>query len=147
MMTFAARLAKLPRCWRPGMLAIPGIGSVYRGWCRILSVDSDGNVSAWTDEDGIILTAKDVGFLDFAAALVPDLTDPATVGAIAAWCREVCGNPCLYATCTPGEDSGDVDRWHIRELHRYGSITASFGKYPTEVDAWAALLFMKLEPK
>jgi hypothetical protein len=67
-----------------------------------------------------------------------DLTDPATVGCLAAWCREVYGDPFLHAVPTGA-------RWQIRTggwRHR-----PAVAEGITECDAWAAAILAKLEPK
>ena len=142
-MTPAERLAKLPGCWRPGMLGVfaPGAGQV--GWIRILRVGPDGAVYSWVDDGGWIGTATD-GEADLSEYVL-DLTDPATVGCLAAWCREVCGMP-MYA-------STDDGRWYVSALYPDGASVWGMSPawrvvtedHDTEGEAWAAALLDKLE--
>jgi len=131
--TPAQRLARLPWCWRGGMRYRL---SPTHPWTRYDGDDaSDGDGNPCRESEPTM-----------RSPLVQiDLTDPATVGCLAAWAREVRGDPCLYAVCVPGEEPGDADSWHIREPLRYGSRSVSPASFATEGDAWAAAILAKLE--
>lgn len=122
----AVRLARLTGCWRPHM--VYDLGDPHGPIFCPTSIEDAGNA------------LQEHGWR-------PRLSEPATIGCLAEWCREVCGDPCLYAVCVPGEEPGDADSWHIREPLRYGSRSVSSRNYPTEGDAWAAAILAKLEPK
>lgn len=147
-MTPAERLAKLPGCWRPGTLGVfaSGVGQV--GWIHILRVGPDGAVYSWVDDGGWIGTATD-GEADLSE-YVPDLTDPATVGCLAAWCREVYGVPSLHAAILMGRKSptgGPI--WTITDGIRYVMVWTDLGLGQVSEerigDAWAAAILAKLE--
>lgn len=125
-MTPAQRLACLPGCWRPGMLSLQ-----YGVPARLVGQDDLGRWNAW-DRSGVWVRYTDM------VGIEPDLTDPATVGCLAAWCREVYGDPFLHAVPTGA-------RWQIRTggwRHR-----PAVAEGITECDAWAAAILAKLEPK
>jgi hypothetical protein len=73
-----------------------------------------------------------------------DLTDPATVGCLSAWCREVYDDPLLYPEFSRGW-------WSIRTPRGVGGYVIDCERRiiarTTEGDAWAAAILAKLEPK
>ena len=139
----AQRLACLPGCWRPGMLGVPKLGSTLVGWIRILAAGPDGVIYAREDADEIL--TMDADDLCEFAGLVHDFTDPATVGCLAAWCREVYGLH-MYA-------STDGGYWYVSALYPDGADV--WGMSPAwrvvteghdgEGDAWAAAILATLE--
>ena len=149
-MTPAQRLARLPGCWREGVLGVfaPGIGQV--GWIRILRVGPDGAVYSWVDDGGWISTA-DGGGADLSE-YVPDITDPATAGCVEEWARELYAAPDLHAVPVMGRvsDGEPAIRWR---LARFGGdsliVDGADGRRrieeATPVDAWAAAILNRLE--
>lgn len=130
----AARLARLPRAPRPCLTMVPcdtGDNTGYR--------DGNGRRWIWDHE------WEEFGLLD--------LTDPATVGCLAAWARELYALP-MYAT--PAEDDhGRHTLWNVLALYPDGggvrggpawrSVTDTL--YDSEGEAWASALIAKLEAK
>lgn len=132
-MTPAERLARLPECWRPGMLSLQ-----YGVPARLVGEDDLGRWNAW-DRSGVWVRYSDM------VGIVPDLTDPATIGCLAAWCREVYGLD-MYA-------STDDGYWYVSALYPDGADVWGMSPawrvvtegHDTEGDAWAAAILAKLE--
>lgn len=76
---------------------------------------------------------------------VPDLTDPATVGALAAAVREAWNDPALYAVPVMDEERDGPIAWSIRQPARYGSHER--GRGVTRGEAWLAAWNARPVPK
>ena len=120
-MTPAERLARLPGFWRPHM--VYDLGDPNGPTFCPASIEDAGNA------------LQEHGWR-------PRLTEPATVGCLAAWAREVCGDPLLYTEFSGGW-------WSIRTARGVGGYVIDRERRiiarTTEGDAWAAAIIAKLE--
>lgn len=132
-------LSRVPNIWRP-CLAVELNGTPGR-----LARMNPGSGLNWFADvgpgyqsgvDRILAEAWGLGQLQ-PKILLDDPTG-ATTGCLAAFCRELYGDSCMYALCNPGEEPGDPAHWQIRVPLRHGSRCLVEG--PTEPAAWSAAI-------
>jgi len=104
--------------WMPGMLDV-------EGW-RILRGEDAGAGASLANADGEVMHDRSLS-LD----VLPDLTDPATIGCLLALVREAWGDPLVTPCADVGNGAG---------VWRVDVGSARFGHYPTEAAALVAAL-------
>lgn len=74
---------------------------------------------------------------------LPDLTDPATVGCLAALAREATGNPTLMVDCDDARSKArGAPVWHA---FSWRAGTPDYPRFDTEGEAWASVLIRAAE--
>lgn len=128
-------LAHVPGIWRP-CLAVELNGTPG----RLLKMNPGPGANWFADvgpgyQSGVDrILAEAWGRKQLQPKILLDDPTGATTGCLAAFCRGVYQDACMYALCNPGEEPGDPAEWQIRIPARHGSHMCSRG--PTEAAAW-----------
>lgn len=133
----ALRVGRTSSPWRPGMRVIRNDVA-----CRLAWQDAEHWHGSYNSDE----MPRHGGWLRIRhsdmAGYAPDLTDPATVGCLAALAREATGDRHLWVVGHE-EDETTEEEWHIRQPLRYGSRCLGDGS--TEGEAWAAVIVAAAE--
>lgn len=121
-------LGTIRSAWLPGMRA-----DYHDGCCQRVVADDEG--------DGTLCPGPDA---------TPDLSDPATVGCLAALAREAWGDPHMHSRWSESGNRWEAIRGKLASTGSYVKLGRVAGAGPTEGEAWAAALIAKadsLSPK